>query len=221
MLNGYISDSFAQNNSERGLHFVYIDHEATTPTALLNKRLRERYNDVIQFPEYNAMIVYLSNGRKSPAAFVNLQEFVTKFASDETHLSIVAPYRSRDTEDAFKDVMETMINSNSHDVEPARDIDNILTLLEQFQVFADDGTLNFQSLRFDFYIGPKFWSLLNNERIIARLYSLIMQGLSDEDREKIIFNVLKPTDSQLDYVEGKPFGEANLDGINKINIMEY
>lgn len=221
LLNGGISELFAQNNSDRSLQFIYIDHEATTPTALLNKRLTDRYYDVVQFPDFNAMIVYLSNGRRSPAAFVNLKEFATRFASDDKYLNIVCPFRSRDTEDAFKVVLETMINSNSHDVEPAKDIDNILTLLEQFQVFADDGTMNYQSLRFDFYIGPKFWSLLDNERVIARLYSLVMQGLSDQDKDKVTFNVFKPSDTQLDYTEGKPFGDTNLDGINKISIMEY
>ncbi len=217
LLFGNIFNMSAQSYPEKRLQFVYIDHEVTTPTAKLNERLTQRFFQVKDFPDRDAMIVYLSNGLISPVAFVNLKEYAT----DEQLEEITLSGRPRDTDDAFKDVLEKMNNANSHDVEPLVDVDNILTLLEQLQIFAEDGTLNFQSLRFDFYVGTTFWNSFNNERVIARIYALIRQGLQDKDKDKISFNVFNPIGSVLDYEEGKPFGNANLDGINEIKIMEY
>ena len=211
-------DAVAQNNKERRLQFVYIDHEVTTPTDVLNERMTQRFYDVGEFPDHEALILYLSNGRRSPVAFVNLKEYATESQLRNLTLSGLP----RDTEDAFKGVLETMNNANSHDVDPLIDIGNILNLFEQLNVFDENGTLNFKTLKLDFYIGPKFWLLRNNEKVIARLYALFQQGLPDADKEKISFNIFKPQGTKLDYVEGKPFGETNLNGINeKLQIMEY
>jgi hypothetical protein len=213
-----VYNSDAQNNKEKRLQIVYIDHEVTTPTKELNSRMTQRFYDVVQYPDQESLVLYLSNGRRSPIAFVNLKEYAT----DEQLKLISASGQRRDTEDAFKDVLETMNKANSHTVEPLIDINNILSLLEQLQVFDENGRLNFKSLRFDFYIGPQFWLLRNNEKIISRIYAILNHGLKDEDKDKLSFNVFKPANSKLEYTEGKPFGEANLNGINeKLSIMEY
>jgi len=208
----------AQDNSKKNLQLVYIDHEVSTPTSVLNERITTRYYEVVQYPEQESMILYLSNGRLSPVAFVNLEDYATaEQLPGNTNSS-----QRRDTEDAFKGVLETMNKANSHTVEPLIDINNILSILDQQQVFDENGKLKFKRLRFDFYVGPQFWQLFNNEKVIARLYAIIQQGLQDSDKKKISFNVFKPKDSHLDYPEGRPFGEFNLNGINEIlNIMEY
>ena len=209
---------FAQNNQEKRLQFVYIDHEVTTPTKVLNERMTQRFYDVGEYPDREALILYLSNGRRSPVAFVNLKEYLKEIELERFSIS----GKPRDTEDAFLEVLETMNNANSHDVEPLIDINNILTLFERLQVFDEKGNLNFKVLRLDFYVGPKFWSLRNNEKIIARLFALLQQGIQESDKEKITFNIFKPKGTQLDYPKGKPFGESNLNGINeKLHIMEY
>lgn len=214
----FINDIDAQNNQEKRLQFVYIDHEVTTPVGLLNERMTQRLSDVGEFPDREALILYLSNGRRSPMAFVNLKEYLTSNQL-ELFTTLGLP---RDTEDAFMNVLEIMNTANSHTVDARADVDNILDLLERFLVFDENGKLNFKSLRFDFYVGPNFWLLRNNEKVIARLYAVLRQGLSDEDKEKISFRVLRPSGVELEYTEGKPFGEANLDGINtQLNIMEY
>lgn len=208
----------AQDNHGKRLQFIYIDHEVSTPTDVLNRRVTQRFYDVGEFPESEALILYLSNGRRSPMAFVNLKEFL----SDVQLEHMTASGLPRDTEDAFNSVLETMNSSNSHDVDARMDMNNILELLEKFDVFDEKGSLNFKSLRFDFYVGPNFWLLRNNEKIIARLYAILQQGLQDKDKGKITFNVLKPSQVQLDYAPKFPFGAANLDDINnKLSIMEY
>lgn len=214
-----VCQAFAQdNNLGKRLQFVYIDHEVTTPTNVLNQRITQRYYDVVEFPNQEALILYLSNGRRSPMAFVNLKEYLNDVQLERYTVSGLP----RDTEDAFKGVLEAMNTANSHTVEARIDMDNILNILERLDVFDENGRLNFKSLRFDFYVGPNFWSLRNNEKIIARLYSVLQQGLQDADKEKVTFNVLKPAGIQFDYIEGEPFGSANLDGINdKLRIMDY
>lgn len=208
----------AQGNQGKRLQFVYIDHEVTTPTDVLNERMVQRLYEVGEFPDSEAMIIYLSNGRRSPISLVNIKEYL----SAEQLAVLTASGQPRDTGDAFMKVLETMNNANSHDVEARMDINNILNLFEQLHVFDDTGKLNFKALRMDFYVGPKFWLQRNNEKVIARLYALLQQGLQDADKDRITFNVFKPTGTQLDYPEGKPFGETNINGINeKLTIMEY
>ena len=201
----------AQNNQEKRLQIVYIDHEVTTPTDVLNQRMTERFWNAKEFPDGEALILYLSNGRKSPQAFVNLKEFMT-----ERQLEVFTTSSTpRDTEEAFMAVLEAMNTANSHTVEAQMDVDYILQILERFDVFDENGRLNFKSLRFDFYVGPNFWLMNNNEKVIARLYAVILQGLPEDEKEKISFRVLKPSGCQLEYSDGKPFGEANLEGINE------
>lgn len=200
----------AQDNQEKRLHFVYIDHEETTPTKVVNDRMTQRFYDVGEFPDREALVLYLSNGRRSPVAFVNLKEYASTSGA------------KRDTEEAFKDVLETMNNANSHSVEARVDVENILNIFEGLKVFDENGKLNFKSLRIDFYVGPNFWLLRNNEKIISRLYALLQQGLQDEDKKKITFSVFKPANVKIDYPHGKPFGDANLNGINdKLQLLEY
>ena len=211
-------EAFAQNNQEKRLQFVYIDHEVTTPVNILNQRMTQRFYDVGEFPDREALILYLSNGRKSPVAFVNLKEYLNDAQLERFTVSGLP----RDTEAAFKEVLEAMNKANSHTVDARMDVDNILDIIDKLQVLDENGKLNFKTLRFDFYVGPNFWLLRNNEKIIARLYSVLQQGLNDADKGKISFNVLKPAGVQLDIIEGKPFGAANLDEINdKLRIMEY
>lgn len=213
-----VCDVYAQDNKGKRMQFVYIDHEVTTPTALINNRITDRKNDVSQFPERESLIVYLSNGRRSPVAFVNIKEYL----DNEQLMRITPSGNSRDTEEAFKYVLEVLNNANSHTVDARVDVQNILDILEHLNAFDENGKLNYRSIRFDFYIGPNFWQLRNNEKVIARLYSVLRNGLSNDDKEKITFNVLKPENVHIDYIEGKPFGASNLDDINSdIQIMEY
>lgn len=208
----------AQNNQEKRLHFVYIDHEVTTPTKEVNARMTQRFYDVGEFPDREALVIYLSNGRRSPVAFVNLKEY----ASDVQLSRLTTSGEKRDTEEAFKGVLETMNNANSHSVEARVDVENILDIFEGLKVFDENGKLNFKSLRIDFYVGPNFWLLRNNEKVISRLYALLQQGLQDEDKKKITFSVFKPANVKIDYPEGKPFGDTNLNGINeKLQLLEY
>jgi hypothetical protein len=46
--------------------------------------------------------------------------------------------------------------------------------------------------------------------------------LGENNANSITFNLFKSKSMQLDYLEGKPFGEYNLNNINaKLRIVEY
>lgn len=206
----------AQSNINKRLQFVYIEHELQTPVSTLIKRMKKRYDEVEEFKDKESLVVYLSSGIFSPVAFVNLEEY-----ADETYLRAnTSTGKPRDKRDAFDNVLESMNNANSHTVNATSDVNNILDILEGFEVFADDGSLNYKSLTFDFYIGPSFWLQRNNEKIIARLYAVLQLG--EQNDNNITFNVFKSKSMVLDFPEGVPFGEQNLNGINsKLRILEY
>ena len=60
----------AQDYSNVNLHFVYIDHEPSTPVNQLCQRIRSLRDDAIEVED--ALIVYLSDGRQSLLSFTNL-----------------------------------------------------------------------------------------------------------------------------------------------------
>lgn len=206
----------AQSHKNMRLQFVYIDHELSTPVSTVIRRMKERYDEVEEFSERESLVVYLSNGRFSPIAFVNLKEY-----ADYESLRELSPTGTpRDTRDAFDYLLEALNNTNSHSVDARTDVNNILEIIDGLEVFANDGTLNFKSLTFDFYVGPTFWAQRNNEKVIARLYAVLQQGSNDPNI--ITFNVFKPKDLKLDYPEGKPYGEHNLNNINStFKILDY
>lgn len=208
--------SLAQSQNGRRLQFVYIEHELQTPVSTIIRRMKKRYDEVDEFADHESMVVFLSSGQRPFVAFVNLKEY-----EDENSLRMITPSgQSRDNRDAFDNVLEAMNNANSHTVDASSDVKNILDILDGLKVFSDEGTLNFRSLVFDFYVGPSFWAQRNNEKIIARLYAVLQMGV--ENASNITFNVYKPKGIQLDYTDGMPYGERNLNDINsKLRIVEY
>jgi len=206
----------AQSKKDKRLQFVYIEHELQTPVSTIIKRMKKRYDEVEEFKNQESLVVYLSSGHYSPVAFLNLDEY----ADEDFFKRNTISGDPRNTRDAFDNVLEALNNANSHTVDAFSDVDNILDILDGLGVFGEDGTLNFKSLTFDFYIGPNFWLHRNNEKVIARLYAVLQLG--ENNANSITFNLFKSKSMQLDYLEGKPFGEYNLNNINaKLRIVEY
>ena len=109
---------------------------------------------------------------------------------------------------------------NSHNVVARNDRTNILNLFDEYNFLDENGNLRFNTVIMDFYVGASFWSLGNNEKIIAHLFTALNAASFPKDR--FSFNVYKPRGEKLVYVEGMPFGDNNIDGINsKLKIFEY
>ena len=193
----------AQDFSNVNLHFVYIDHEPSTPVNQLCQRIRTLRDDAIEVED--ALIVYLSDGKQSLMSFTNLQDVNSG---------------DRDKNEAFVDIVAALQDANSHDVIAQEDRRNILKLFEEYNFIDEDGRFLFNSVTMDFYVGPEFWSLGNHEKVISHLY--VDFDAASFPKDKLAFNVFKPKGQSLNYQEGMPFGDNNIDGINqKLSVFEY
>ena len=193
----------AQDYSSMNLHFVYIDHEPSTPVNQLCERIRTLRDDAIEIDD--ALILYLSDGKQSLMSFTNLKDNYGK---------------DRDTNDAFVSIIAALQDANSHDVIAVEDRKNILNLFDEYNFVNEMGQFKFSSVTMDFYVGAGFWSLGNNEKVISHLF--VDFDVASLPKDKFVFNVFKPKGETLDYPEGKPFGDNNIDGINnKLSIFEY
>ena len=193
----------AQDYSKVNLHFVYIAHEPSTPVNQLCKRIRTLRDDAIEVED--ALIVYLSDGRQSLLSFTNLQDIGG---------------RNRDQNDAFVDIIAALQDANSHDVIAQEDRKNILNLFEEYNFIDENGKFLFSSVTMDFYVGPEYWTLGNQEKVISHLF--VDFDAASFSKDKLVFNVFKPKGQSLSYPEGMPFGDNNIDGINqKLSIFEY
>jgi len=193
----------AQDYSKMNLHFIYIAHETSTPVNKLCERLRTVRDDAIEVED--ALIVYLSDGALSPISFTNLKD---------------NSGRNRDSQDSYTDIIAALQDFNSHNVVARNDRTNILNLFDEYNFLDENGNLRFNTVIMDFYVGASFWSLGNNEKIIAHLFTALNAASFPKDR--FSFNVYKPRGEKLVYVEGMPFGDNNIDGINsKLKIFEY
>lgn len=199
---GFVSAK-AQDYSKMNLHFIYIAHETSTPVNKLCERLRTVRDDAIEVED--ALIVYLSDGALSPISFTNLKD---------------NSGRNRDSQDSYTDIIAALQDFNSHNVVARNDRTNILNLFDEYNFLDENGNLRFNTVIMDFYVGASFWSLGNNEKIIAHLFTALNAASFPKDR--FSFNVYKPRGEKLVYVEGMPFGDNNIDGINsKLKIFEY
>ena len=195
---------FAQDNSTKILYFIYIDHEVATPVQLLSKHLQDLYESCDETG--NAMIIYLSNGEESLISLKNLGDDPLG--------------QKRDALEAFNNIIAALQNNNFHRVNALTDRSNILKIFEEFQVTDNSGEIQFRSVTMDFHIGPDYWRLHHNEKVIAPLYMAL--DVAKYPNNRFSFNVLCPQGTKLDYPDGQPFGIANLGNINnKLSIKEF
>lgn len=196
-------NAVAQDYKNMNLHFVYIDHEPTTPVSQLCQRIRTLRDDAIEVED--ALIVYLSDGKHPLLSYTNLQD---------------PSGRNLDKNEAFVEVIAALQDANSHEVIAQEDRKNILRLFDKYNFIDENGEFIFSSVTMDFYIGPNFWALGNNEKIISHLFAAF--DVNSLPKEKFTFSVFKPKGQSLEYPAGMPFGDNNIDGINQvIRIFEY
>lgn len=194
-------------------HFVYIDHEPTTPIGELCRRISKLHNDAVETGD--KVIIYLANEDQPIISFTNLKDPV-----DGLH---------RDSVGFFDFLIDELQSINYHEVY-STDLDTIKAFIGidgKFPLFdekSDDRQMNYKSVAIDFYIGKRFWALHYNENVIAQLFESlrIPYYMKKYPVSQLSFNVFKPENDLLIYPEGQPFGLHDLGGINKtINIIEY
>lgn len=191
------------NYSSMNLHFVYIDHEPSTPVNKLCERLRMLRDDAVEIGD--ALIIYLADGQSPIVSLTGLK--------DKKGLG-------RDDNQTYTRIVAALQNANYHDVMARIDREKIIQLFDEYDFVDESGNFLFNSVIMDFYVGPEFWSLKDNERVIAHLFTAFKAA--SYTKGKFSFNVFKAKEQELDYPKGMPFGDNNIDGINeKLSIFDY
>ena len=198
-------------------HLVYIDHEAypATPASLCNRLARLR-RDAAETG--NILIVYLANEDEPMLSFTNLAD--------------PDPTLHRDSLAAFNAIIDAIQDIPSHEPNATTDVEQLKGLIgiagtyPIFDEVGNEGTIRYNSVTIDFYVGPRFWNLRYNDNIIAQIYSILRLSkyMKQYPRKTLQFNVYYATGQTLNYPEGMPFGIHNKDGINenpKVQPKEY
>lgn len=192
----------AQNYANMNLQFAYIAHDISTPVTKLCGKLDEMREDADDVG--GAFMVYLSNSKQPYIYLMNLR--------DKSN-------NGRDKLEAFKEIRGAMQDANSHLVVAQDDIDNLITLFDEFNFVDAEGNIRFRKVTLDFYVGADFWSLGNNEKVIAHLYHDF--GMANLPADKFVINIYMPK-SDLEKVQKPLFGNANVNGINdKVKLFSY
>lgn len=191
----------------KNYQFVYIDHEINTPVNQLCKRLKELYDFAEQTDD--VLIIYLSTGLPSDGncmlSLKNLKDVTEK---------------NLDSEEAFNNIIGALQNANYHSVIPKADIDNIINLFDTYSYQDESGALKYKSVKLNFYVGSRFWEQGYEYSVLSYLYSIL--GVEDMPSGTFSYNIMISHSDKPQYVEGKPFGDINLQGINeKVNITLY
>lgn len=188
--------SFSKN-----LHFIYIDHEETTPVSNLiavleDLRVKNTETD-------NALIVYLSN-EYSPKIFCHNVDGLNPSFSEL---------------DAYREIVGELQESISNTVSPYVDTNTILDILTLCGFQQQDSESIFESVTMDFYVGPDLWRLGYNQSLIARLYFAL--EISSLDKNSILFNVKIPRGMKKPYDDGQAFGIMNVENLNSKLFRSY
>lgn len=191
----------------RNLRLVYIAHDVDTPVEKLVGKI-EKYSEVLEEeaddPEsVQQTIIYMSSSSNP----------------------LIANMKSGNTDrENFDRILSELSERNYHEVDTDTDMERILALLSENEVFNTDGSLDVTALKFEFYVTPGFWTMHNNENLIASLFfALGIDRYRDPDSPlfnpavnfQVFFPNLEDRTKALPN-ESKPFGEKNVNNINKL-----
>lgn len=190
---------FAQQ--KRNLYFVYIAHESTTEVNKLCNKIKELRTDAQESGD--AVMVYLANGNYPMISLTNVEDLTGQYTGD----------------DPFNAIIGGLQEMNSHDVVPDVDLNTICKMMDWANLNNEQLQLNYETVVMDMYVGPDFWDLGYNERLISRLYTALEVPVLQE--EEFYFNIFKSTEQTINFNDDLKFGAKNVDGINKIRILEY
>lgn len=188
--------SFSKN-----LHFIYIDHEETTPVSNLISVLEDLR--VKNTETDNGLIIYLSN-EYSPKIFCQNIEGLNPSFSEL---------------DAYREIVGELQVSISNSVSPYVDTNTILDVLTLCGFQRQDSESKFESVTMDFYVGPDLWKLGYNQTLIARLYFALEIG--SLDRNSIQFNIKVPKGMKKPYDDSQAFGIMNVENLNSKSFRSY
>lgn len=198
---GALETTAQDNNLERNLRIVFIDHEPSLPTNRVIAHIRKMRAQALE--NDNSIIFYMPNNQNPFLALVNVKD----------------PDGENDTQEAFDRLCEAL-NLPSHNKEPWYDRKSMVNLFSDYNIVDDEKNLMFAAVRMEFYLTSEFWKLGYNESILAPLFFAIDgKTLLQHDFN---FDVYVSEEDKPEYSEGKPFGDINLGDINNyISVYEF
>jgi len=176
--------------------FVYVAQDKSMSLQTLMENVNDRFNHAIA---EGPAIFFLSTG-KNP-----------------TILTFNFSGESREPSEIRKEFEGTILTplqeQLSYSVDGAFDKRQIINLLKEYNFIRDDGRLLYGRTDFEFYVGQNFWTVGNNEALIASLF-FELDIANFNVNESFNFNIYCPRN--IEYTDSNaPFGKMNPDGINE------
>lgn len=185
----------AQESSD--FYFNYIVHDRTSAVQSLSKTLRDMYNDAMRFGY--ACIFYLANGENPIVVRVNYGE---------------------DNRDDFNALLGEIQNKTSHEVSVNADLENIVQMFNANDFLSEGNQLKYPSVTWNMYTSKLFWEMGYNESLLAALHWVF--DLGSLESMDFYYNIFHASLDELQIDEEHPFGEKNLNGIEKdFMLLEY
>lgn len=138
-----------ENKSSRIFQFVYITFDESTETQKLINRLNSLYNNAMDYPELYSTIFYLPNGQRPIVVKINLPG---------------------DNYKDFDKIVSVIQQQTSNIVIGDYDVTAIHDILAENDIIDENGRRVYRSVDWLYYICPSFWTMKNNEFVIARLF---------------------------------------------------
>lgn len=187
--------------SQQILRFIFVAHDYTTPVPELVERLTDIFEANKADDNGDPLIIYLASGSHPIVVKINV--------NDET-----------DNPDDFETVLlPELYERSSHDVEPETDVATVLDIFSDLDYADYSNKLLYGSAYFTFFVNKTFWDAGFNESVIVPIYF----GLELPDlKGRVNLEIYQPKNNPIHIIDGKPFGEKNVGGINEmINNILY
>lgn len=182
------------NNKFKGFRFVYIAHDFNTPVGRLAERLKTFRNYALEDGE----------------------DVVFYMASGSNPIVVECGVGKNNIED-FENVLLPELNEkNSHDVDPETDLEVITEILNNIDFAGYDKKINYNTVKFNFFVSPRFWTLKNNEAIIVPIF--FTYDVPNLTGGRVQFQLFEAREDRLP--EGNLFGEKDVEGINKFTATD-
>ena len=184
------------SSEKQNFAFVYVAQDRSMSWQTLKANLEDRFSHaIVEGPA----IFYLSTGKKPTILAFNF--------SDEIR-------EPKDIKDEFeKNILTPLQEQLSYSVDGAFDKHQILNLLQEHNFIRDDGRLVYGRTDFEFFVGQNFWTVGNNETLIAALF-FELDIVNFIVNESFNFNVYCPRSIEFPN-DNAVFGTMNPDGINE------
>lgn len=172
---------------DKTFEFYYIAHDYSTKVNDICSMLEEKYEMAIEFSDC-AMVFYLP---------------------DREHPMIIKMNMPGDNRSDFEQLLSELRGRYTHESYAYVDLENIMQIFEDAEVFSEDGIPLFQSIRMSWFVNPSFWSMNYNESLIASSYFILDL---DKYRDCVNVEIWNSSDEKMSVNRKSPFGLKNLMG---------